>query len=101
MAESLTETTIHYSKYYLELDSDVKTRYEEKIRMIGLVDPYYCLESNANYFHSSCFSTVEWYEWPAITYADVYNLIQQATVLMNSSRHTEVWKRSISLSMDG
>ena len=47
MAESSTEPILQYSKYYLELDSDVKAIYEENIRMIGLVDPYCCLEDNA------------------------------------------------------
>jgi len=79
MVESSTETTEQYSKYYLELDSDAKARYEEKIRMIGLVDPYCRLEGNADCFHSSLFSTVEWFEWPAVTYADVYNFLINAT----------------------
>jgi len=79
MAESVTNTTVQYSKYYEEMDKDAKPRYEEKIRMIGLVDPYYHLEGNTNYFSSSRFSTVEWYEWPEVTYADVFNYLINTT----------------------
>jgi len=76
----------------LELDSDAKVRYKEKI---DLVDPYCRLEGNANCFHSSHFSTVEWYKWPAVIYVDVYNFLINTTsytVLMSSSSHTEVWR---------
>ena len=79
MAESVTSTTAQYSKYYEEIDRDAKPRYEEKIRMIGLVDPYCRLEGNANCFNSSRFSTVEWYEWPEVTYADVFNYLINTT----------------------
>ena len=44
MAERVTNTTVQYSKYYEQMDRDAKPRYEEKIRMIGLVDPYRHLE---------------------------------------------------------
>ena len=47
--------------------------------MIGLVDPYGCLEGNANCFHISRFSTVEWYDWPVVTYPDVYNILINTT----------------------
>ena len=79
MAESVTNTTVQYSKYYEEMVRDAKPRYEEKIRMIGLVDPYCHLEGKANCFNSSRFSTVEWYEWPEVTYADVFNYLINMT----------------------
>ena len=79
MAEGSTETTIQFTKYYLELNTNAKARYAEKIRTIGLVDPYHHLEGNDNCFHNSRFSTVEWYEWPAVTYANVYNFLINAT----------------------
>ena len=79
MAESVTNTTVQYSKYYEEMVRDAKPRYEEKIRMIGLVDPYCHLEGKANCFNSSRFSTVEWYEWPEVTYADVFNYLINTT----------------------
>jgi len=47
--------------------------------MIGLVDPYCRLEGNANYFSSGRFSTVEWYEGPEVTYADVFNYLINTT----------------------
>lgn len=79
MAESVTNTTVQYSKYFEEMDKDAKHTYEEKIRMIGLVDPYSHLEGNANYFSGSHFSTVEWYERPEITYADAFNYLINTT----------------------
>ena len=30
-----------FSKYYSELEGEAKSRYEQKVRMIGLVDPYF------------------------------------------------------------
>ena len=39
--------------------------------MIGLVDPYCALESG----NSSYSSSMEWYEWPDVTYPDIYNFL--------------------------
>ena len=58
-ADSLmASSAIQFSRYYSGLEGEAKSRYEQKIRMIGPVDPYYCVESVT----SSSFSSVEWYE---------------------------------------
>ena len=41
----MASTDIQYSKYYSELEGEAKSRYEQKVQIIGLVDPYSCLES--------------------------------------------------------
>ena len=43
--------------------------------MLGCVDLYSCLESCT----SSSSSLVEWYEWPEVTYADIYNFLINTT----------------------
>ena len=71
----MASTAIQYSRYYSELEGEAKSRYEQKVKMIGLVDPYCSLESG----NSSSSSSVEWYEWPDVTYADIYNFLINTT----------------------
>ena len=66
---------IQYSGYYNELEGEAKSRYEQKVKMLGRVDPYCHLESSTN----SSSSSVEWYEWPEVTYADIYNFLINTT----------------------
>ena len=68
----MANTAIQYPRYYSELEGEAKSRYEQKIRMNGLVDPYYRVESGT----SSSFSSVE---WPEVTYADIYNFLINTT----------------------
>ena len=42
--------------------------------MLGRVDPYYHLESS-----TSSSASVEWYEWPEVTYADIYKFLINTT----------------------
>ena len=70
---------VPFSKYYSELKGEAKSRYEQKVRMIGLVDPYFLLENNPSRAPSSFFLSVEWYEWPDVTYADIYNFLINTT----------------------
>ena len=60
------------SKYYSELDEPAKKRYNEKIGVIGDLDPYCYLESKGKSAHVTA---VEWMNWPDVTYADVYNYL--------------------------
>ena len=39
-------TVVLFSKYYIELEGEAKSRYEQKVRMIGLVVPYFLLENS-------------------------------------------------------
>ena len=68
-------TAVLFSKYYSELEGEAKSRYEQKVRMIGLVDPYFLLENSP----SSSSLSVEWYEWPDIAYVDIYNFLINTT----------------------
>ena len=71
----MASTDIQYSKYYSELEGEAKSRYEQKMKMIGPVDPYRRLESCT----TSNNSTVDWYEWPKVMYADIYDFLINAT----------------------
>ena len=82
---SMAGTAVPFSKYYSELEGEAKSRYEQKVRMIGLVDPYHFLENSGP---SSSPLSVEWYEWPDIMYADIYNFL---------IRPIRVWRGIISL----
>ena len=44
----MASTAIQYSRYYSELEGEAKSRYGQKIIMIGLVDPYYRVESGTS-----------------------------------------------------
>ena len=62
---------IAYSKYYSELHGEAKTRYKDKIRLISYEkDPFCHLEVVNSSLHG-----LQWYEWPDVTYPDVYNYL--------------------------
>ena len=71
----MASLAIQYSGYYTELEGEAKSRYEQKVKMLCHVDPYCHLESSTN----SSSSSVEWYEWPEVTYADIYNFLINTT----------------------
>ena len=65
-----------WSKYFLELSpsSDVKKRYQEKIDLAGLSeDPYCRLEAKGK--GGNVVLSVEWTNWPDITWPDIYNYL--------------------------
>lgn len=60
-----------YSQYYSELNGEAKRRYEDKLKMILYgKDPFCYLEAD-----KSSISSLEWYEWPDVTYPDIYNYL--------------------------
>ena len=65
----LASSSTTYSKYYMELDSESKKRYEEKVKLVG-EDRYCRMESSS----STC-SGIEWTEWPDVLFADIYNYL--------------------------
>ena len=70
-------STIRYSEYYSTLTSEAKLRYASKMNMISTtIDPYIISEKNSG-ASSSCslISSVEWYEWPDVSFADIYNYL--------------------------
>ena len=78
----MASTDIQYSKYYSELEGEAKSRYEQKVQMIGLVDPYCRLESRGTSkgtSTSNSSSSVDWYEWPEVTHADIYSFLINTT----------------------
>ena len=82
-----------WSKYFLELSpsSDVKKRYQEKIELAGLSeDPYCRLEAKGK--GGNVVLSVEWTNWPDITWPDIYNylILTPGVTHMSSSRPTKV-----------
>ena len=73
MASTSTDgTSFSYSKYYLELKGDEKKRYDEKLKLINCdKDPYCQVESPETFSGVS----IQWYEWPNLMYADIYNYL--------------------------
>ena len=64
-------TSIRYSSYYSELKNEAKLKYEAKLKIFSAtIDPYCILEGS-----SSLISSVEWYEWPDVSFADIYNYL--------------------------
>lgn len=70
-------STIRYSEYYSTLTSEAKLKYASKMNMISTrIDPYIIHEKNSGPFSScSLISSVEWYEWPDVSFADIYNYL--------------------------
>ena len=62
-----------WSKYYQDSSAEIKTRYEEKMRLVGCrEDPYSRFESKAK---SSTSNSIDWTCWPEVTYPDIYNYL--------------------------
>ena len=62
-----------WSKYYQDSSAELKTRYEEKMRLVGCrEDPYSRFESKAK---SSTSNSIDWTCWPEVTYPDIYNYL--------------------------
>ena len=75
----MSDSTIQYSDYYSDLEGEAKSRYEQKLKLLGHVDSYCRLESSTSMCTSSSSSSLEWYEWPEVTYADIYNFLINTT----------------------
>ena len=76
-----------WSKYFLDLPpgSEVKKRYEEIMSLAGFSeDPYCCLEMKGK--GSSAVVSVEWTNWPDISWADIYNYL----ILMPGVTHEQL-----------
>ena len=62
-----------WSKYYQESSAELKTRYEEKMRLLGCrEDPYYRFKSKG---YTSDSNSLDWIRWPEVTYPDIYNYL--------------------------
>ena len=54
------------SEYYHHLDGTGRTRYKEKLTILGgITDPYLTMERKQD--------GLEWHEWPNVQYPDIYN----------------------------
>ena len=56
-------------KYYLELSEESRKRYDEKIDLLGGVDPYFRMDAK------STSSAVEWMDWPDVMHGDIFNYL--------------------------
>ena len=58
------------SKYFQELSEEAKSRYEEKLGILGdIEDPYV----GGSWLVRG--SSVEWHDWPTVEYPDIYNYL--------------------------
>ena len=65
--------------------SEVKKRYEKKMSLAGFSeDPYCCLEMKGK--GSSAIVSVEWTNWPDISWPDIYNYL----ILMPGVTHEQL-----------
>ena len=58
------------SKYYSELSKEPRKRYDEKIDLLGGVDPYFRIDVK-----STVSSAVEWMDWPDVTHGNISNYL--------------------------
>ena len=84
-----------WSKYFLDLppgQSEAKKRYKEKMSLAGFSeDPCCRLETKGK--GSNAVVSVEWTNWPDISWPDIYNyliLMPGVTLPMSNSRLTRV-----------
>ena len=70
-------SSVWYSEYYTGLTGEAKSKYDGKMKMISAtIDPYCILERKSG-LSSLCslISSVEWYEWTEVSFADIYNYL--------------------------
>ena len=69
--------SVTYSKYYKELDINAREWYDEKLRLVKASEDPYCLFENRSrqFAASDSRQCVEWFEWPDVTYGDIYNYL--------------------------
>ena len=58
------------SKYYLELSEESRKRYDDKIELLGGLDPYCRTEVK-----STESNAVEWMDWPDVMHGDIFNYL--------------------------
>ena len=70
-------SSVCYSDYYTSLTGEAKCKYDGKMKMISTtIDPYCILEKKSGPSSScSLISSVEWYDWPDVSFADIYNCL--------------------------
>ena len=87
---SVMESKKRYSQYLRQLDDKAKTRYKEKLQILGSIeDPYIEGRSVAPE------SAIDWLDWPNVEYPDIYNYL-----ITTSSPYTKEQLRAYK-SMDG
>ena len=71
--------SVMYSKYYADLEVNARKRYDEKLRLVkASKDPYCIFENRSRHIfenRSRQRQFVEWFEWPDVTYGDIYNYL--------------------------
>ena len=68
------ESKKRYSQYFWQLDDKAKTRYKEKLQLLGgIEDPYVQGSSVAPE------SAIDWQDWPNVEYPDIYNYLIACT----------------------
>ena len=64
------ESEKRYSQYFRQLDDKAKTRYKEKLQLLGgIEDPY--VEGSSVALESA----IDWQDWPNVEYPDIYNYL--------------------------
>ena len=87
-----------FSSYYSSLDEAAKTRYREKLQMLGgIKDPYIYWQVEVELNSAQ---KVEWYGWPEVEYPDIYNYVI-ASPSPHTSEELKAWNGTASSSMDG
>jgi len=72
-----------HSSYYSGLNDEIKERYDEKIQLIGDVDPYCRMEAKGK---STAVDVLEWMDWPDVMHADIYCYL----ILMPGMTHEQL-----------
>ena len=67
---SSVSNTLPYSAYYYVLDKTAKTRYREKLRMLGEMEDPYITSSKIHTDDAEC---LDWLKWPDVEYGDIFN----------------------------
>ena len=61
-------TTVTFSSYYYGLEETAKSRYREKLAMLGgIADPYISMDLEQE--------SLEWQKWPEVTFPDIYSYL--------------------------
>ena len=68
-------SSVRYSEYYTGLTGEAKSKYDGKMMISTTIDPYCILEKKSGPSSSCSLTSVEWYEWPEVSFADIYNYL--------------------------
>jgi len=72
------------STYYSQLNDENKERYDEKVLLIGGVNPYCQMEAKGKC--TAAAKVVEWMNWPDVTNANIYSYL----ILMPGMTHEQL-----------